>query len=502
MSLQALRLAMSGSQRCQVLIALPGTRRGLRHQQRQLASLALTSARMRSSSLTLPQRMRRPFSVSATSHRPSPDPSSSSSSSKADQRAREKKERDDRPAAGKSPFAAFVDVLRDELRKNQDFQDSVRQLQGEAGKVTDSEAMKRAGAIYERARLTASIRENPKLRAAAENLKAAGLSVSDAVGTALDSFEQNPVIRGSRAALRKAGESVYDASEPIRKTEAYKTVASSVVEALDDVGSNVRYGGYVEKEDRRRRREARLAKIGRAPLRPREKVAENPEAGENIVLHATASTSESQSTQSRLPAPVAKWLAGLKESYNESENPIVGSMRTVTSTLGRVFAETETSRVQSRMKELDPSFQMEAFLRELREYMVPEMVDAYSSADLKTLKEWCSEATYSVLTASIQPYLSKGLVPDSRVLDIRGVDIAAAKVLENETNVFVVSFRTQEITAFRDPKTGEVAAGSEDQIDQCGYVMVMTRIEEELENPITAGWKVIDIARRAQKAFM
>ena len=35
---------------------------------------------------------------------------------------------------------------------------------------------------------------------------------------------------------------------------------------------------------------------------------------------------------------------------------------------------------------------MEAFERELREYIVPEVVDAYLSADNEALKSWCSEA--------------------------------------------------------------------------------------------------------------
>ena len=44
------------------------------------------------------------------------------------------------------------------------------------------------------------------------------------------------------------------------------------------------------------------------------------------------------------------------------------------------------------MKTLDPSFAMESFERELREYIVPEVVDAYLSADNEALKSWCSEA--------------------------------------------------------------------------------------------------------------
>lgn len=53
----------------------------------------------------------------------------------------------------KSPFQTFVDVLKDELRKNRELQENVKQLQGDVDKLQDSEAMKRARAAYERARV-------------------------------------------------------------------------------------------------------------------------------------------------------------------------------------------------------------------------------------------------------------------------------------------------------------------------------------------------------------
>lgn len=53
-------------------------------------------------------------------------------------------------------------------------------------------------------------------------------------------------------------------SEPLRSTDAYKAVAAEITEALDDAATNVQHGGYIEKEDRRRRREARLEKAGKA----------------------------------------------------------------------------------------------------------------------------------------------------------------------------------------------------------------------------------------------
>jgi len=44
------------------------------------------------------------------------------------------------------------------------------------------------------------------------------------------------------------------------------------------------------------------------------------------------------------------------------------------------------------MKILDPRSSMEVFEHELREYIVPEVVDAYLSVDNGALKSWCSEA--------------------------------------------------------------------------------------------------------------
>jgi hypothetical protein len=53
----------------------------------------------------------------------------------------------------KSPFQTFVDVLKEELRKNRELQENVKQLQGDVDKFQDSEAMRKARAAYERARV-------------------------------------------------------------------------------------------------------------------------------------------------------------------------------------------------------------------------------------------------------------------------------------------------------------------------------------------------------------
>ena len=53
----------------------------------------------------------------------------------------------------KSPFQIFVDVVREELKKDRDLQENMKQLQGDVDKFQDAEAMTRARAAYERARV-------------------------------------------------------------------------------------------------------------------------------------------------------------------------------------------------------------------------------------------------------------------------------------------------------------------------------------------------------------
>ena len=60
----------------------------------------------------------------------------------------------------KSPFQTFVDVLREELKKNRELQDNVKQLQGDVEKFQDSEAMKRARDAYERARVSFALSQS------------------------------------------------------------------------------------------------------------------------------------------------------------------------------------------------------------------------------------------------------------------------------------------------------------------------------------------------------
>lgn len=230
-------------------------------------------------------------------------------------------------------------------------------------------------------------------------------------------------------------------------------------------------------------------------------MTEDPEAGQSLVLRPEPAYKQAWG-KFKEENPVMRKFSEWRMAYDESENPFVERMRSITETIGGWFEENETAQVVGAFRGLDPQFSMEAFQRDLREYVLPEVIDAYHGAARHLLRQWCSEATFNVLMATIDPYVTKGMLAHGRLLDLRNVEIVQGRMLDNNVPVLVVSFTTSELMWFKDAKTGEIKAGRSDQADLCRYAVVLTRIEEELDNEITGGWKIVELARRGQGAFL
>ena len=191
-------------------------------------------------------------------------------------------------------------------------------------------------------------------------------------------------------------------------------------------------------------------------------------------------------------------IFSLKSSYNESDNPLISTARSVTDKIAGFFAENETAMVIKQFREMDPAFQVEPFLREMREYILPEVLDAYVKGDTETLKLWLSAAQYQVYAALAQQYTTAGLKSDGRILDIRHVDILSARMLENDIPVFIITCRTQEVHVYRNAKTNDLAAGMEDKVQLVTYAIGVTRLSEDVNNPDTRGWRLIELQKSAR----
>ena len=195
-------------------------------------------------------------------------------------------------------------------------------------------------------------------------------------------------------------------------------------------------------------------------------------------------------------------LFNMKSTYEESENPIISTARSISDRVAGFFAENETAMVIKKFREMDPSFQMEPFLRDMREYILPEVLDAYVKGDVETLKLWLSAAQFQVYSALMEQYTKVGLKSDGRILDIRHVDILNARVLEpGDIPVFIITCRTQEVHVYRNAKTNQLAAGMEDKVQQVTYAIGVTRLPEEVNNPDTRGWRMIELQKAARDYY-
>jgi import inner membrane translocase subunit TIM44 len=151
------------------------------------------------------------------------------------------------PHGDKSPWQVFTETLSSEFKASKEWNESTKALASSAHEFTESESVKRARQAYEAS-------TNKVSSAAGTVLK----TTAGAVGKGAAWTWETPVVKGVRSTANAAGTIIEKSTRPIRETEAYKNVK----DVIDD-GSSSRYGGWVEKEERRKKREAReLAENG------------------------------------------------------------------------------------------------------------------------------------------------------------------------------------------------------------------------------------------------
>ncbi|KAI9700220.1 MAG: protein translocase subunit [Bogoriella megaspora] len=387
------------------------------------------------------------------------------------------------PHGNKSPWQVFTETLQSEFKASKEWNESTKQLASSAHDFTQNETVKRAQAAYKSTADTAGTITSGAL-------KGTGRAIGQGAAWTWDTS----VVRGLRKGAGAVGTGMEKVTRPLRETEAYKNVKNTI-----DDGSSSRYGGWSEKEERRLRRERReveeMKRTGRHPNRSAEKHEEDPNAGTNITLHKDAAWKESW-RDFRDSSRLMQSLFSIKSTYAESENPFISTARSITDRVAGFFAENETAMVIKKFREMDPGFQLEPFLQEMREYILPEVLEAYVKGDVETLKLWLSAAQYQVYEALMKQYTTAGLKSDGKILDIRNVEVLSARMLDpGEIPVFIITCRTQEVHVYRNSKSGELAAGMEDKVQQVTYAIGVTRIPEDVNNQETRGWRLIELQK-------
>lgn len=388
---------------------------------------------------------------------------------------------------GKSPMQVFFETFRDEVKNSSELKNDIKALQDETGRVAESEAFKKAKEAYDKAQKGSS--------AAGKIAKQTATAVGDVAHKAWES----PVGRGVRTTVRTSAEVADKAFEPVRKTQVYKDIGN----VIDD-GSSTAYGGYLTKEQREALRKKELE------MKAQDKnawkfVKEDAEAGGALVATDAKPTGPKIGEKwedFKLKSPVGRGYVVVKEKWDESENGLISLVRAVFQKVSWFFSETEQAQVVKRFRMLDPSFRITDFTRTLTNYIVPELLEAYVKNDERVLKKWFSPVPYESWAAQNKQMIQQGLFSDSRILDIRGVEVVTCKILQpNDIPVIVVSCRAQEIHLYREAKTGEIKAGTEDHIQMSTYAMVFTRVPELMDDETTEGWTAVEFVRGGSRPF-
>lgn len=378
----------------------------------------------------------------------------------------------------KSPMQVFVNTFRKEWKKSSELTDQIKQLKSATDELGDSEAFKRAKDAYATAQKGSG------------NISEGIQKTAKVVGDVAYKAWESPVGQAVKKTAETTADVVDKVVDPVTKTKTYKEVS----EVFNEGSSS--YGLYESKEDRLKRREKELQKKPAT-------IKKDETAGTALVATDIKPTSNLKEKLKIKPnSAIGKLFLVLREKWEEAENPLLVLIRTILNKIGGLFAETEAAKVLRQFKEYDPHFTSIAFQKQLREYIVPEVVEAYIQGDEKILKTWFSEAPFNIYAARQKQLRDQGIFSDGKILDIRGVEIVTFKMLEPQNiPVMVVSSRVQEINLFRKYKTGELVAGSDEDILLSGYVMVLTRIPEEMDNKETEGWKVLEFVRGGSRSF-
>jgi import inner membrane translocase subunit TIM44 len=150
------------------------------------------------------------------------------------------------PHGDKTPWQVFLDTMNTELKQSKEWNESTKALASSATDFVESESVRKARQAYEAT-------HGAVTSTAAKAVK----STAGAIGKGATWTWETPVMKGVRKGANKTGEALDKATKPIRETEAYKNVK----DVIDD-GSSSRYGGWVDKEERKRRRELRQKQSG------------------------------------------------------------------------------------------------------------------------------------------------------------------------------------------------------------------------------------------------
>ena len=202
------------------------------------------------------------------------------------------------------------------------------------------------------------------------------------------------------------------------------------------------------------------------------------------VVYKQAAATDAGAAAAAAADKVKDKISDAKEFWETSQNPII---YTLSGVWDNVTGETEEGLCTKELLKLDPSFNKEEWMEEVRTQLAPQTINAHLEGDLKFLQQHCGEACYAKLSNDVKMRQSDKVTFESKMVDL-DENLVIMKFLESGQPVIVCMYMVQQINVIR--KDGEVVEGNPNQVIARFYSMAFQQEYDDDEGIVR--WKITD----------
>lgn len=341
-----------------------------------------------------------------------------------------------------SLFDTWKKTLKQELEKNKDVQQVTEEMkQTKTAKVAGD-----AAAVAQKAAAKAKEAASPYVQAVGESLEAGGAKTLELI---------------QKAAESKVGQAIGNTIDSVANQKVIKYV-------VDDLYEEERMRqkmNYIFRSPHGRKEDAEIG-IYYNPYTQRMEKMEEVERNETetgIVLHDEGGVRGRYGKQrgSRLQMVIKtlndKDMGGLKKM-----SKIMGD--SLASFGDKIFTETEEAQVLGILKNRDSTFNLDRFLANVENVVLPYVLDAYFRDDDATLKRYVTEECYrSTFYPRLYERNFSKTYFDTKILDIKDVTPLSIRFLADDP-IIVIGCQVQYIYCIRDKIKNEIVEGHANDI--------------------------------------
>ena len=115
--------------------------------------------------------------------------------------------------------------------------------------------------------------------------------------------------------------------------------------------------------------------------------------------------------------------------------------------LSSIFKENDLAKAIKLARCSNPSFSIELFMKNCREYLIPEFIEGFLREDISSIKNIVSESLFdSLISSQLKPerFLDNC---SGKLLDIRNVELVASRIVEHSNNpIFIISCSCNQVS--------------------------------------------------------